>query len=225
MKGLLFRKVDDEKKLEIYHSQIPFEYIVQELVTYPLEVSVFYYRYPNSKKGVVTGFIQKDLMEVVGDGKSTVWELILQHPQARYRLDEMKIRHEENAGYIPANGEQYLLAHAANLNRGARFINLAHEIDADLVNVFDAISIPAQFYYGRFDIKCRSIEDLKKESIFPFLNIMGAERSPIMCTSQVLVCSRPIRSFYVTGRFCMRSPHSTIKKESGTGLLKKDWLF
>ena len=178
MKGLLFRKVDDERKLEIYHSQIPFEYIVQELVNWPLEVSVFYYRYPDMQKGVVTGFIQKDLMEVVGDGKSTVWELILQHPQARYRMEEMKMRHEAKVSYMPAKGEQYLLAHAANLNRGARFINLAHEIDDDLVSVFDALSIPAQFFYGRFDIKCRTIEDLKKGMHYSILEYNGSGAEP-----------------------------------------------
>jgi hypothetical protein len=178
MKGLLFRKVNDEKKLATYHSQIPFEYIVQELVTYPLEVSVFYYRYPDSNKGVVTGFIQKDLMEITGDGISTVWELILQHPQARFRLDEMRIRHEENADHIPGKGEQFLLSHAANLNRGARFINLASQIDDDLVKIFDAISIPAEFYYGRFDIKCRSVEDLKKGTHFSILEYNGSGAEP-----------------------------------------------
>ena len=60
MKGLLFRKIDAEKELSLYHEKIPIEYIIQELVHYPLEVSVFYYRYPFQKKGVITGFIQKN---------------------------------------------------------------------------------------------------------------------------------------------------------------------
>src|SRR3982750_229082 len=46
MKGLLFRKVDREPDLELYHRKNPVEYIIQDLVEYPLEVSVFYYRYP-----------------------------------------------------------------------------------------------------------------------------------------------------------------------------------
>jgi hypothetical protein len=178
MKGLLFRKVDDENKLEIYHSQMPFEYIVQELVLYPLEVSVFYYRYPHKVNGVITGFIQKDLMEVRGDGMKTVWELIREHPKARFRLDEMKMRHDEQAHYIPAKGESYLLAHAANLNRGARFSNLENEIDEELVKVFDAISLPAQFFYGRFDIKCQSIADLKKGINFSILEYNGSGAEP-----------------------------------------------
>ena len=55
MKGLLFRKVDSEKELRIYHQKNPVEYIIQDLVEYPLEVSVFYYRYPDKQKGYYDG--------------------------------------------------------------------------------------------------------------------------------------------------------------------------
>ena len=46
MKGILFRKIDNEEQLEKYHEKIPVEYIVQDLIEYPVEVSVFYYRHP-----------------------------------------------------------------------------------------------------------------------------------------------------------------------------------
>ena len=50
MKGLLFRKVDKEEQLKYYHENVPLDYLVQELVDYPVEASVFYYRFPNEKK-------------------------------------------------------------------------------------------------------------------------------------------------------------------------------
>ena len=93
MKGLLFRKIDDENELKLYHQKNIFSYIIQNLVTYPLEVSVFYYRFPHEEKGVITGFIQKELMDVSGDGKSTLWELIARHPNAKHRSEEMRIKH------------------------------------------------------------------------------------------------------------------------------------
>src|SRR5215204_1525892 len=120
MKGLLFRKIDNEQVLCTYHQKIPMEYIIQELVEYPLEVSVFYYRYPDQYKGVITGFIQKDLMDVTGDGKSTLWELIMAHPTAKHRQEEMQLKHAANLRKLIPHGERYVLTHAANLNRGAR---------------------------------------------------------------------------------------------------------
>ena len=97
MKGLLFRKIENEKDLRYYHSQMPVEYIVQELVAYDMEISVFYYRYPDQQKGVITGFIQKELMEVTGNGQQTVLQLIQAHPKARFREAEMRAKH---AGHL-----------------------------------------------------------------------------------------------------------------------------
>jgi hypothetical protein len=178
MKGLLFRKIDSEEKLAIYHRKNRVEYIVQDLVDYPLEVSVFYYRYPDQEKGVISGFIQKELMDVYGDGEHTLLELIMAHPKARHRPEEMRIKHEEQLDRVLAKGERYILTHAANLNRGAKFTNLADQIDEDLLRVFDPISHRAQFYYGRYDIKCASIEELKQGRNFSILEFNGAGAEP-----------------------------------------------
>ncbi|MGZ5255564.1 MAG: hypothetical protein ACXWCT_14230 [Flavitalea sp.] len=178
MKGLLFRKVDGEKELRIYHDKNPVEYIVQDLVEYPLEVSVFYYRYPGKKNGVISGFIQKELMDVHGNGQNTLWELIMAHPKARHRPEEMRIKHEAFLETIIPKGERYILTYAANLNRGAKFTNLQHLIDDDLLRIFDEISHSAQFYYGRYDIKCASVEDLRQGINFSILEFNGSGAEP-----------------------------------------------
>ena len=178
MKGLLFRKVDDEGELLTYHTRNPVEYIIQDLVEYPLEVSVFYYRYPDQKSGVISGFIQKELMDVVGDGSSTLWQLIMAHPKARHRPDEMRIKHEENLQTVLPVGERYILTYAANLNRGATFTNLHALIDDRMLELFDAISHRARFYYGRYDIKCASFEDLKAGKNFTILEFNGSGAEP-----------------------------------------------
>jgi len=178
MKGLLFRKIDNEQELRLYHSKNVVDYLIQDLVDYPLEVSVFYYRYPDQPSGVITGFIQKELMDVYGDGKSTLWELILNHPKARHRPEEMRIKHEAQLQQVIPQGERYILTYAANLNRGARFTNLSHLIDVQLLEIFDRISHRASFYYGRYDIKCASIEDLKQGKNFSILEFNGSGAEP-----------------------------------------------
>jgi hypothetical protein len=177
-KGLLFRKIDKEDELKFYHEKNPVDYIIQDLVMYPLEVSVFYYRYPNEEKGVITGFIQKDLMDVYGDDKSPLWELIMAHPNARHRPDEMRIKHEQHLNDIIPKGERYILTYAANLNRGAKFSDLYQYVDEGMLKLFDEISHRAKFYYGRYDIKCQSIEDLKQGKNFTILEFNGSGAEP-----------------------------------------------
>ena len=177
LKGLLFRKVDSEEKLKIYHEKVPVEYLIQPLVETPLEVSVFYYRYPNKEKGVISGFIQKEMMHVFGDGKQTLWNLILQHPKAKHRLEEMRIKHEMMLETVLPAGEKYILTHAANLNRGARFTNMKEQIDDKLLELFDPLSHHCSWYYGRYDLKCNSIEELKQGK-FVILEFNGAGAEP-----------------------------------------------
>jgi len=179
MKGILFRKIENEDQLRKYHERIPVEYIVQELVEMPIELSVFYYRYPNQQKGTISGFIQKELLEVYGDGKSTLWELIVSHPRAKYRLEEMKHRHEHRLERVLPEKQHFYLSYAGNHNRGARFINLEKQIDDDLLRVFDGLShYTDKFYYGRYDIKCNSVEDIKRGENYSILEFNGCGAEP-----------------------------------------------
>lgn len=188
--GILFRKLDTIDQLKNYHTKVPVEYIVQEMITYPMEVSVFYYRYPNQLKGVITGFLHKIPLLVTGDGKQTVHELIKHNPKAYKRVAELQIKHAEKFNVVLAAGEKYMLSYAANHNRGAQFINLQSEIDDRLVSMFNEISLNLNdFFYGRYDILCTSVEDLKQGKTYSILeyNGCGAEPNHIYDTGYTLI--------------------------------------
>ena len=179
MKGILFRVISSEDQLRKYHERIPVEYIVQDKIDYPVEVSVFYYRYPWEKSGVVSGFILKELMQVKGDGVKTLKELIEAHPRAKFRNEEMEHRHGHRYHRVLQVNEVFYLSYAGNHNRGADFTNLHKEIDPRMVEVFDELShYNGNFYYGRYDIKCSSIDDLKEGKNFSILEFNGAGAEP-----------------------------------------------
>ena len=178
MQGLLFRMIEHAGQLEQYHRQMPVDYVIQEYLDLPLEVSVFYYRKPGAATGRITALIQKDLLKITGDGKTTLSELVQRHPDAQSLLPRIKKEHARNLHRVLDVGETFSLSHIANLFNGARFRNLAHLIDADLLQVFDAISQQNHFYYGRYDIKCRDVEDLKRGEHFYILEFNGAGSTP-----------------------------------------------
>lgn len=179
MMGFMFRKIDNPEQLRQYHAAMPCDYIVQELITYPLEVSVFYYRYPNEQKGTITGFLKKEFLEVTGDGKSTLEELISTYPRVMFRQQEMHAKHESSLREIIPNGKAYCLSYALNLSRGGKLINLEKEKDERLLDVFDKLShYTGSFYYGRYDIKCKSIEDLKAGKNYSILEYNGSGAEP-----------------------------------------------
>jgi hypothetical protein len=179
MMGFMFRTISNEQEFKQYHDLMPADYLVQEFVDYPLELSVFYYRFPNEKKGHITGFIRKDYLAVTGDGTSTLLELINNYDRVRFRLEEMKSKHRDKLNNILRQGEIFYLSHALNLSRGGKLVSLDHEKDERLLKVFDDLSHYAgHFYYGRYDLKCKSIEELKRAKNFSILEYNGCGAEP-----------------------------------------------
>ena len=177
--GFMFRKIENEQQLIKYHQKMPSDYIIQEFVRYPLEVSVFYYRFPYQQKGTITGFIKKEFLEVKGDSRSTLWQLIQGYDRVQFRLDEMKAKHVHKLDDIIPENEIFILSPALNLSRGGRLVSLEHEKDERLLKVFDDIShYTKYFYYGRYDIKCASVEDLKAGRNYSILEFNGSGAEP-----------------------------------------------
>ena len=177
--GILLRKINNEDELKHYHSLMKWEYIVQQLVEYPMEVSVFYIRHPQNNTGIITGFLHKIPLHVIGNGVDTLEKLIEKHPKGNSFFNAVKNNHQEKLKEVIPIEEKYLLSYAANHCRGAKFIDLKGEIDHQLVAMFDEISNSGnQFYYGRYDIMCTNIKDLKAGKNFTILEYNGCGAEP-----------------------------------------------
>lgn len=177
--GILLRKINNDEELQHYHTLMPWEYIVQQLVVYPMEVSVFYIRHPKNRKGTVTGFLHKIPLQVIGNGTDTLEALIQQHPKGHKFITALYKKHKERWTQVIPAGERYQLSYAANHNRGAQFIDLKNEIDDRLVTLFDGISNSGnEFYYGRYDIMCTNVQDLKAGKNFTILEYNGCGAEP-----------------------------------------------
>lgn len=176
--GLMFRKINSMDELIAYHKQMKVDYLLQEFIDYPLEVSVFYYRFPNQTKGTITGFVKKECLSVTGDGTSSLLELLNQYDRVQFRLEEMEIKHASKLNEIIPYGKKYILSDAFNLSRGGKLISLEKEKNDRLVQVFDNLSHTSDFHFGRYDIKCKSIEDLKEGRAFTILEFNGSGAEP-----------------------------------------------
>lgn len=175
MMGFMFRKIGSPDALKIYHDKIPVDYLIQDLIEYPIEVGVFYYRLPNETKGTVSGFLKKESPYVIGDGISTLEELIQNYPGVRFKLEKVKSRHKKSLNLVVNKGERYQLSDASNRSQGGKLIGLEHEIDDTLLQFFDSLShYSGQFFYGRYDIKCTSVEDLKQGKNYSILEYNGS---------------------------------------------------
>lgn len=177
-RGVWVSKIEDQQQLKKYVASCPVNFLLQEMVDYPLEVGVFFIKYPG-ERGRVTSIVRKEFLKVQGNGSSTVRSLLKQNTRALITADLESEYLQKIGDTVPANGDEVLIEPIGNHCRGTMFLNDAHEIDETLNAAFNKLSdqIP-DFYFGRFDLKCKSYESLRQLEDFQILELNGAGAEP-----------------------------------------------
>ncbi|MFZ6013376.1 MAG: hypothetical protein ACOYXT_23745, partial [Bacteroidota bacterium] len=155
--------------------------LVQDLVDLPLEFGIFYARIPSQPAGKITSVVMKEMLFVMGDGRSTLRQLILKKDRAKLKWESLKVKYHDRLEEILPAGKKLELVSIGNHALGTKFLDGTHLINERLSATFDAISKQIEgFYFGRFDLRCASIEDLYKGSVkIVELNGCGAEPAHI----------------------------------------------
>lgn len=178
-RGTNVAKIYNEAELKKYHTETANNYIIQEFVNYEYEFGVLYSRMPNEDKGIVTSITLKKFLSVTGDGKHNIKELMEQSTRARFQLKRIEKELGNKINTVLKPNEHYLLEPIGNHCRGTEFINNNFLINETLNKVFNEISNPIKgFYYGRFDLKVKSIDDLYKGQNIKILELNGASSEP-----------------------------------------------
>lgn len=150
-------------------------FILQAFVAYEAEAGVFYVRMPDEERGKLFSLTLKYFPYVVGDGRSSLRELIERDPRAG-RLTRLYLpRHTEHLDEVLPEGMPFRLAFAGSHARGAIFRDGEAFITPAMTAAFDAIalSIP-EFHFGRFDVRFRDLESLQRGENFLIVEINGA---------------------------------------------------
>jgi hypothetical protein len=178
-RGWMVEKLEDQEELKKYLNHLRINLIIQEFIDLPMELGIFYYRIPGEGSGHVSSVASKELLHVTGDGSSTVRMLIRQNPRAKLHLKEIEKRHQGFMNYVPARRENVELVPIGNHSRGAAFINRNDLIDEQLETVIDKFAgkIPG-FFYGRFDLRCADIENMKLGKTIRILELNGCKSEP-----------------------------------------------
>jgi hypothetical protein len=180
-RGWMVKRINNEGDVEQYLKDIRINFVMQELVDLPLEFGVFYVRYPDRPVGKVTSIAMKKFLAVTGDGKRTLRDLILSHDRAKLQWDILKEKYSDELDNIVPEKKSIELVSIGNHCLGTTFLNANHLITPKLSASFNAISqkIPG-FYFGRFDLRCASFEDLEAGNVkIVELNGCGAEPAHI----------------------------------------------
>jgi len=174
-RGLGVKLASSVQDIEAYLIKGTGPVLVQPYHDGPFEAGIFYYRMPGWPRGRILSITDKHFPFVVGDGRSTVADLIWSHPRYRMQTRTFFERHREALDRVPADGERVQLAVAGNHAQGTVFRDGRHLLTPALEARIDAIAQSfGGFFVGRFDIRYRDVEAFKAGLDVAIVELNGA---------------------------------------------------
>ncbi len=174
-RGAGIKLIRSPAQAENYLRQVAVPLIVQRYAAGPLEAGVFYYRFPHEPRGRIFAITEKIFPVVVGDGCSTIAELIERDPRARFVAEKYLRRFAARREEILARGVELKLVEAGNHAQGCIFRDGVRLCTPELEARMDEISQKLNgFFIGRYDLRYASEEDLRAGRNFQIIELNGA---------------------------------------------------
>ncbi|MDQ3051558.1 MAG: ATP-grasp domain-containing protein [Bacteroidota bacterium] len=178
-RGFMVEKILDVQQLASYLNQYDEKLIVQEFIEFDTELGILYFRFPDGQSSGISSIVMKKFLGVTGDGTSTIEQLMMDSHRATTQLKYFRKKHEALLSEILPKGKYVLLQPIGNHCKGTEFLNGAHLINKQLVEVFDAIaSCMNGFYYGRFDVKISSTGEMYRGEGIRIMEVNGVSSEP-----------------------------------------------
>jgi membrane protein DedA with SNARE-associated domain len=174
-RGAGIKLIRSAEQAEAYLRQTSAPLVAQRYAPGPLEAGIFYYRFPHEASGHIFAITEKLFPVLVGDGKSTVTELVWRDPRARFMGDKYLQRFSERQGEVLPVGEELKLVEAGNHAQGCIFRDGMRLCTPELESRMDEISQKLTgFFIGRYDVRYASDEDLRSGGNFQIIELNGA---------------------------------------------------
>ena len=149
--------------------------MLQEFVADEGEAGIFYVRHPDEASGRITSITLKHAPVVIGDGRSTLRQLMLADPRAG-RVPQLYLpRLARRLHEVPRQGERVRLVFVGNHCKGSIFEDGTHLATPALTQAFERIAraMPG-FHFGRIDVRFASLPALLRGEGFRIIEINGA---------------------------------------------------
>lgn len=177
MCGFGVRLIADESTLAAYFAAFPSDQVIvlQEYLAQDNEAGIFYARQPGADQGQIIGLALRYFPQVVGDGHSTLAQLIAANPRTQRVQGRPDHEFTLDPKLVPAAGQCVRLSTIGSTRIGGLYRDGAAHISPALLKAIDAIARDMkEFYFGRLDVRFSSLEALSQGIGFKIMEVNGA---------------------------------------------------
>lgn len=175
--GYGVRRVDSLADLLAYARAFPDgeTLVLQRYLAEEGEAGIFYARDPASGAGRIIGLALRQFPFVVGDGSSSVAQLMQVHPRAARLAARPSHQYGGDPAAVPAAGQRVRLSTIGSTRVGGLYLDGADLITPALTAAVDAIARDmGEFHFGRFDVRFASAQALRQGHGFTIMEVNGA---------------------------------------------------
>ena len=207
-------RLDNAAMLSAYLGRFPADcdLILQRLVPHAGEAAVVYARLPGEARGCIVSLAFRYFPHVVGDGQSSVLDLIQSDPRTRWKSrlhlgDDATHRglNQRALERVPAWGEVVQIAFIGNQRAGGLYRDARRYVTAALEERIDDIARSmTEFHYGRFDIRFESTESLMRGEDLAVVEVNGIGGEAIDAWDPLLPVAEAYRRLIAQQRLLFR---------------------
>lgn len=174
-RGAGIKLVRNAEQAENYLRQTDAPLVLQRYAAGPNELGIFYYRFPHEAQGHIFAVTEKIFPILVGDGQSSIGELIERDPRARHVAETYLKRFAARVHEVLASGAELKLVEAGNHAQGCIFRDGMRLCTPELAARIDEISQRLNgFFIGRYDIRYGDEAELRAGRGFQIIELNGA---------------------------------------------------
>jgi hypothetical protein len=175
--GFLAKKINKWEELLNYHSDHNMDYMIQEFIKYPVELSILIHNANCDFK--ISSITERKYLTLEGDGFSSLKILLKKERIAKFRLRNIFKHCQGELENILEKGKKYQPISIGNFDFGAKYLERTELATECLLKTIHRINTKINlFNYARYDIKCKSFDDLLAGNM-KILEINGVKGEPI----------------------------------------------
>jgi hypothetical protein len=213
--GYGVRRIENDEQLAAYDLAFPSDatFLLQRFAFEKSEAGLLYVREPGLPQGRVTALTVRHAPHVVGDGVTTVAQLIAADARAQRKASLYRAAlGDEVMERVPAVSERVDLTTVASVRVGGRYEDLSRSITPALEAAVDAIARSiGEFHYGRFDVKFETLADLQ-DGRFTIIEINGAGSEAIQFWDPSLTMFQAFAGVFAKQRALFALAHAMRKR-------------
>jgi len=172
-RGSAVAVIRSEQEMKDYLWNHPEDILIQKHISGE-EFGIFYYWDIQENKGEILSITHKCFPKLIGDGESNLRTLILDTPRTNYMARYLLQLHEESLDHVLKKGEEFITVEIGSHCRGSLFLDgneyYSEALRTEIAKLSKAVP---DFYFGRYDVRVPSIEDLQKGRNIQILEVNG----------------------------------------------------